>query len=80
MNSVIKRQSAHCMDVDEWKWLDKKLTTHYLKQVESQMEMSSRFVYQVVKVTKVGDVVTGATMEKSQIRGSVCRPKMHFQL
>ena len=62
MNSVIKRQSAHCMDVDEWKWLDKKLTTHYLKQVESQMEMSSRFVYQVVKVTKVGDVVTGATI------------------
>jgi hypothetical protein len=62
MNSVIKRQSAHCSDVDEWKWLDKKLTSHYLKQVESQMEMSSRFVYQVVKVTKVGDVVTGATI------------------
>jgi hypothetical protein len=62
MNSVIKRQSAHCSNVDEWKWLDKKLTPHYLKQVESEMEMSARFVYQVVKVTKVGDVVTGATV------------------
>jgi hypothetical protein len=62
MNSVIKRQSAHCSDVDEWKWLDKKMTPHYLNQVEKQMEMSSRFVYQVVTVTKVGDVVTGATV------------------
>ncbi len=62
MNTGIKRPSAHCSDVAEWKWLDKKLTPHYLKQVESQLELSARFTYQVVKVTKSGDVVTGATV------------------
>ena len=62
MNSSIKRKSAHCPDMSEWQGLDKKLTSHYLKMVEKEMEGAARFSYQVVKVEKVGDAVTTVTV------------------
>ena len=39
MSTCIKRGSAHCVNLEEWKFLDSKLTGHYLNMIEHQMEL-----------------------------------------
>jgi hypothetical protein len=63
MSTCIKRGSAHCVNLEEWKFLDSKLTGHYLNMIEHQMERASSFVYQVVKCEYVGDSIQSVDLQ-----------------
>ena len=63
MNSVIKRKSVHCPDMQEWVALDRELTTHYLKMVEKEMELSQKCTYKLTELTTAGDALKSAIVK-----------------